>query len=69
MNRCSSDCFIAALVITVKKDDSIRMALDSKPINRQFIKNKYEMPNVDELIDRVSQIVTGKVRAHSIAQY
>ena len=34
------------------------MAMDAKPINRQLFKNNYRMPNVDELIDGVSQIVT-----------
>ena len=45
-------------MITVKKDHSIKLAMDAKPINRQLFKNKYQMPNVDELIDGVSQIVT-----------
>ena len=34
------------------------MALGAKPINRQLFKNKYQMPNVDELLDGVSQIIT-----------
>ena len=58
LDKCTSDCFIAPIVITVKKDDSIKLALDAKPINRQLFKNKYQMPNVDELLDGVSQIVT-----------
>ena len=58
LDKFTSDCFIAPIVITVKKDDSIKLALDVKPINRQFFKNKYQMPNVDELLDGVSQIVT-----------
>ena len=58
LDKCTSDCFIAPIVITVKKDDSIKLAMDAKPINRQLLKNKYQMPNVDELIDGVSQIVT-----------
>ena len=53
LDKCTSDCFIAPIVITVIKDDSIKLALDAKPINRQ-------MPNVDELLDGVSQIVTTK---------
>ena len=32
--------------------------MDAKPINRQLFKNKYQMPNVDELIDGVSQFET-----------
>ena len=58
LDKCTSGCFIAPIVITVKKDDSIKLAVDSKPINRQLFKNKYQMPNVDELINGVSQIVT-----------
>ena len=36
------------------------MALDAKPINRHFFKNKYQMPNVEELLDGVSHIMTAK---------
>ena len=32
--------------------------MNAKPINRKLLKNKYQMPNVDELINGVSQIVT-----------
>ena len=60
LDKCTSDCFIAPNVITVKKDNSIILALDAKPINRQLYKNKYQMPNVDELIDSVSQVITAK---------
>ena len=60
LDKCTSDCFIAAIVITVKKDDSIKLALDAKPINRQLYKNKYQMPNVEELLDGVNQIVTAQ---------
>ena len=60
LDKCTSDCFIAPIVITVKKDDSIKLALDAKPINRQLYKNKYQMPNVEELLDGVSQIVTAE---------
>ena len=42
----------------MKKDDSIELALDARPINRQLYKNIYQMPNVDELLHGVSQIVT-----------
>ena len=50
LDKCTSDCFIASFVITVKKDDSIKLALDAKPINRQLYKNKYQMSNVEELL-------------------
>ena len=46
--------------INSRKDHSIKLALESKPINRQLFKNKFQIPRVDELIDGVSQIVTEK---------
>ena len=64
LDKFTSDCFIAPIVITVKKDDSIKLALDAKPINRQLFKNKYQMPNVDELLDGVSQIVTANTNGY-----
>ena len=36
LDKCTSDCFFAPIVITVKKDDSIKLALDAKPIIRQL---------------------------------
>ena len=58
LGNCTSNWLIAPIVITVKKDDSIKLALDAKPMNRQLFKNQYQMPNIDELIDGASQIVT-----------
>ena len=63
LDKCTSDSFIAPIVITVKKDDCIKLALDAKPINRQLFKNKYQMPNVGELLDGVSQIVTANTNS------
>ena len=40
--------------ITCKKDKSIKLALDSKFINKQIYKNKYQMPNIHELVDNVA---------------
>ena len=60
LDKGTSDCFIAPIVVTVKKDDSIKLALDAKTINRQLYKNKYQKPNVEELPDRASQIVTAQ---------
>ena len=34
LDKCTSDCFLAPFVITVKKDDSIKLALDAKLIIR-----------------------------------
>ena len=42
-------------MITVKKEKSVKLALDSKILNKAIHKNKYQMPNIDSLIDSISQ--------------
>ena len=58
LEKCTNDFFIAPIVITAKKDGSIKLALDAKPINGQIFKNKYQMPVVEELMDSIGQIIT-----------
>ena len=55
LTNCSDQIFISPIVITVKKDQSIKMALDSKILNKSIHKNKYQMPNIDSLIQTNSQ--------------
>ena len=40
------------------KDQSIKLALDSKVLNKTIHKNKFQMPNIDMLIDTISQHLT-----------
>ena len=49
LNSCSDKNFISPIVITVK------LALDSKILNKYIHKNKYQMPNIDNLIDTIRQ--------------
>ena len=46
----TEDCFVSPAVITVKKDKSIKIALDSRNLNEVTIKRKAQMPNMEELI-------------------
>ena len=55
LDSCSDKQFISPIVITVKKDQSIKLAMDSKQINKAIHKNKYQMPNIDVLLDNVAQ--------------
>ena len=55
---CSDEHFISPIVITVKKDQSVKLALDSKVQNKVIHKNKYQMPNIDMLIDTISKHLT-----------
>ena len=46
LDKCTTDFFIAPIVLTAKKDGSIKLALNAKPMNAQIWKNKYQMPNI-----------------------
>ena len=60
LNKCDEDCFISPIVITRKKDGSIKLALHSKLLNNQIFKNKYQMPNIHELIDNIALQLSSK---------
>ena len=42
LQECSDKKFISPIVITVKKDKSVKLALDSKILNKAIHKNKYQ---------------------------
>ena len=49
------DVFIQPTVITVKKDRSVKIALDARALNQAIDKDKYQMPNLDNLLDMVAE--------------
>ena len=55
VNNCSDKNFIQPTVITVESDKTVELALDSKILNKSIQKNKYQMPNIDNLIDTMQQ--------------
>ena len=58
LSSCSDEHFRSPIVITVKKDQSIKLALDSKVLNKAIHKSKYQMPNIGMLIDTISKHLT-----------
>ena len=58
LNECSDKYFVSPIVITVKKDRSVNLALESWELNKQVHKNKYQMPNIEELMDTVGQTIS-----------
>ena len=58
LEKCSDEFFISPIVITVKKDKSIKLAMGSKTINKAIHKNKYQMHNIDCLMDNIAQTIT-----------
>ena len=49
----SSPCCCPALF--VKKDKSLRMCVDYRPLNVVTIKNKYPLPRIDILFDQLAK--------------
>ena len=58
LEKCSDEYFISPVVITVKKDKSVKLALDSKELNDAIHKNKYQMQSIDYLIDAVANYIS-----------
>ena len=55
INEIKDDIFIQPTVITVKKDRSVKNALDARAPNQENYKDKYQMPNLDILLDMVAE--------------
>ena len=55
LQEWSDKNFISPIVITVKKNKSVKLDLDSKVLNKAIHKNKYQMPNIDSLFGSISQ--------------
>jgi hypothetical protein len=45
----------APVIIVNKKDGGVRMCVNFKGLNKLTIKNKYPLPRMDDLIDRLSR--------------
>ena len=58
LDKCSDKNFISPIVITIKRDKTIKLAMDSKVINKAIHKNKYQMQNIDCLMDNIAQSIS-----------
>ena len=54
LETIEEDCFVSPVVITVKKDKSVKIALDTRKLNDSCIKKRPHMPNMDELLNQIS---------------
>ena len=52
--------FIQPTVITVKKEKSAKIALDARALSESVAKDKYQMPNLDNLIDLIAEKLVEK---------
>ena len=58
INDVDEDCFVSPVVITVKSDKSVKIALDSRKVNDSCIKMRPHMPNMEELLNQISVAIT-----------
>ncbi|XP_073219665.1 uncharacterized protein [Cicer arietinum] len=51
--RPSSSPWRAPILFVKKKDGSMRLCVDYRPLNKVTVKNKYPLPHIDELFDQL----------------
>ena len=55
VNNVDEHCFVSPVVIiTVKNDKSVKVALDSRKLNDSCIKRRPHMPKMEELLNQIS---------------
>ena len=52
INDVDEDCFVSPVVITMKSDKSVKIALDSRKLNDSCIKIRPHVPNMEELLNQ-----------------
>ena len=58
VKQVDEDCFVSTVVITVKNDKSVKIALDSQKLNDSCIKVRPHMPNMEEPLNQISVEIT-----------
>ena len=53
-DKTTENCFVSPAVITIKKDNLVKIALNSRKMKELCIKRKATMPNIEELISKIS---------------
>ena len=58
VNEIKDDVYIQTTVITVKRDKTVKIALDAREMNENIKKDKYQMPNLDDLLNTFAETIT-----------
>ena len=51
LKRCSEQQLVSPIILAVKKDKSIKLAFYMKQLNMEIHRNKYHMPNIENLVE------------------
>ena len=62
MKHIDEDCFVSPVVITVKNDKSIKIAIDSRKLNDSCIKIRPHMPNMEVSLNQISVEITRSIK-------
>ena len=54
LKTIEEDCFVSPVVIIVKKDKTVKIALDARKLNESCVKKKPHMPIMEELLNQIS---------------
>ena len=54
LETTEEDCFVSPVVITVKKDKTVKFALDARKLNENCVKKRPHMPNMEKLLNHIS---------------
>ena len=60
ISEIKDDVFIQPTVITGKRDKTIKIALDAREMNGNIKNDKYQMPNLEDLLNTLAETITAK---------
>ena len=53
LETIEEDCFVSPVVITVKKEKTVKIALDARKLDESCVKKRPHMPNMEELLNQI----------------
>ena len=62
VDKTSDEMFIQPVVISVKKGRSVKIALDARSLNDAILKNKYQIRNLENPMEKKEEIVNANKR-------
>ena len=60
IKKINDEVFIQPVVITIKNGKTVKIALDARSLNDAISKDKYLMPNLDNLMEQVAEKINTK---------